>query len=196
MSPRTRARQGVAALLAAGLLLLPGVPAAASPGAGSAAIRGVVYRMDEATRLAGTLVTAINVSTGRRYLSNYTGDNGAYEIADLPAGTYDIAIEAQDQKVYVSDNLVDLADQQHLYLSFSLKPKGGGARAGSEGTPSSEGPGQAQVTFTDPNAIPTPEPAARPAKKRGFWRSPGGAAILGLLVAGAVGAGVAAQRGN
>ena len=194
MSPKAQSRRGIAAILAFGLLFGPGASVFASPAPGGGVIRGIIYRMDETTRLAGTVVTAINVSTGRRYASNYTGDNGAYEITELPAGTYDIAIEAQDQRVYVTNSLIDLAERQRLYLSFSLKPKEGAA--GAEGAGQAEGPGQAQIACTDPNALPASGPAPRAAKKKGFWHGAGGATILGILVAGAVGAGVAAQRGN
>lgn len=157
-------------------------PSRAADGAG--VVRGVLFREDETSRLPGAVVTAINVRTGRRYVSNHTGDNGAYEIAGLPAGTYDLAIEAAD-RLYVTDHLVELADAQRLYLSFAVQPGGGAA----EGPPG----GEARMTFTDPSAVSQPHrPSA--AKKKGFWSSAGGITILSILVAGTVGAGVAAQR--
>jgi hypothetical protein len=138
-------------------------------------MRGVLYRPDETTRLAGSTVTAINVKTGRRYVSNHTGDNGAYEITGLPAGTYDLAIESAN-RVYITDVLVDLAEAQRVYLSFAIQPQGGAAEGATGGA--------AKMTFTDPSAVPQPaqEPAA---KKKGFWTSAGGITV---------GAGVAAQR--
>jgi hypothetical protein len=181
-------RSRPAGLLALGLLLWaacgPVVRAAAPAEEGLAAIRGVLYETDEITRLKGARVTAINVQTGRRYVSNFTGDNGAYEILGLPEGTYDIAIDTQ-QMVYVTGSLVDLAAKQWLYLSFSVKPKGTAA----PGSPAPQG--EAKMTFTDPNAVPaaTTEP-----KKKGFWKSAGGITLITILVAGVVGAGVAAQH--
>jgi len=188
------------------LLAAPGAAATMAPGAaapapgtpiqeGLASIRGVLFRSDEITRIKGATVTAINTHTGRRYISNFTGDNGAYEVKELPAGTYDIAIESSD-RLYVTDSLVDLAEKQRLYLSFSLQPKGaaaGVAAGGATGAAadSAAGNGHAKVTFTDPNAVPATQ---EPPKKKGFWHSAGGITLITVLVAGAVAAGVSAQR--
>ena len=117
---------------------------------GPAVIHGILYRADEVTRLSGALVTAINVRTGRRYSSVYTGANGAYEIAGLPAGTYDIAIDAPDENLYVTDGLIDLHENQRLLLSLSLKKKGGAA-------PGAPAQGGASQSFTDPGAVSTPD---------------------------------------
>jgi hypothetical protein len=169
------------ACLALWLALGPGAAGPLGAADGPGVMRGVLFRQDETTRLSGATVTAINVRTGRRYLSNHTGDNGAYEITGLPAGTYDLAIESAD-RVYVTDILVELAEAQRVYLSFALQPRGEAA-----------GHAEARMTFTDPSAVPQParEPAA---KKKGFWRGAGGIAIISILVAGTVGAGIAAQH--
>jgi len=177
-------RGAVGLCLALWMALGPAAVGPASAGDGEGIIRGVLCREDETSRLPGASVTAINVKTGRRYVSNHTGDNGAYQIAGLPAGTYDLAIEATD-RLYVTDNLVEVADAQRLYLSFAIRP--GGGTAGD--APS----GEVKMTFTDPSAVPQPvkTPAA---KKKGFWNSPGGITLISILVVGTVGAGVAAQR--
>jgi hypothetical protein len=189
------------------LLAAPGAASSAEAGAaapaptapiqeGLASIRGVLFRADETTRIKGATVTAINTRTGRRYISNYTGENGAYEVKELPAGTYDIAIESSE-RVYVTDSLVDLAEKQRLYLSFSLQPKGAAAPGAGSGTgpgpaaDSTGDKGHAKVTFTDPNAVPATQ---EPPKKKGFWHSAGGITLITVLVAGAVAAGVSAQR--
>jgi hypothetical protein len=182
-----RFRRGTGAALLALLVLPPfaGVSSAATASAG--AIRGVLYKADETTRLAAATVTAINVKTGRRYVSNHTGDNGAYEITSLPAGTYDIAIDVAE-RVFVTDNLIDLAENQRLYLSFAVMPKATAAPGATEPT---DAKGEAKMTFTDPSAVPQSAPAE---KKKGFWSRPGGIAIITILVVGAFGAGVAAQN--
>ena len=188
----------------AGAASSPSQDAAAPPATpiqeGLASIRGVLFRSDETTRIKGATVTAINTRTGRRYVSNYTGENGAYEVKDLPAGTYDIAIESSD-RLYVTDSLVDLSEKQRLYLSFALQAKGSaapGAASGpapgatSDATPDSAAEkGHAKVTFTDPNAVPATQ---EPPKKKGFWHSAGGIAIISVLVVGAFAAGVSAQH--
>ena len=112
-----------------------------------ALIHGIIYRGDEATRLSGALVTAINVSTGRRYSSVHTGTNGAYEIAGLPAGTYDIAIDTPDDNLYVTDGLIELHENQRLLLSLALKKTGGAV-------PGAPTHGEATQRFTDPGAVP------------------------------------------
>ena len=153
--------------------------------AGLGAIRGVIYRGDDTTRVMGATVTAINVNTGRRYTSNFTGENGAYEVIGLPAGTYDIAIDS-GETIYVPDSLVELAESQRLYLSYSVS---GSAPAGGD-TPVFKG--GAKLTFTDPNAVP----ATSPGGKKSFWKSAGGIAIISVLVAGATAAGISAQQSD
>jgi hypothetical protein len=147
----------IAVLLGGALAFVP-LPARSASGE-LTVIHGYLYRSDETTRLVGAQVAAINVETGRRYLSARTGDNGAYEITGMPPGTYDIAIDTKDDNVYVTDSLVDLSEKQHLTLSFALKPKGGTA----PGAPASGG---ASMIFTDPNAVP-PASTAPPGKPPG-----------------------------
>ena len=145
-----------ALLLLAAWLLPSGLSRTVAAGnEGPALIHGIIYRADEVTRLAGAQVTAINVRTGRRYSSVYTGTNGAYEIAGLPAGTYDIAIDTPDSNLYVTDGLIDLSGNQRLLLSLSLKRKGGAA----PGAPSTGG---ATPIFTDPGEAPPAAPLESP----------------------------------
>lgn len=138
------------------LLAVSFVPGGADPVAlaagdeGPALIHGILYRADEVTRLSGALVTAINVRTGRRYSSVHTGANGAYEIAGLPAGTYDITIDAPDENLYVTDGLIELSENQRLLLSLSLKKKGSAA-------PGAPAQGGGTQSFTDPGAVPAPD---------------------------------------
>jgi len=189
--------RGTALAIAAWLAAAPFAPGpAAAEGAGETArtpaheglgtIRGVLFKEDETTRLAGATVTTINVRTGRRYVSNFTGDNGAYEVSGLPAGTYDIAIDAA-ARVYVTDSLIDLAENQRLYLSFAVRaPTGAGPD-----TPLFQG--GAKLTFTDPSAVPQ---ASGAAARRSFWKRPGGIAIISILVAGTAAAAVSAQQSD
>jgi hypothetical protein len=143
---RAACRFAIMAALLGVALALPAAPAIAAADEGLGVIHGYLYRSDETTRLAGAEVAAINVNTGRRYLSARTGENGAYEIAGIPPGTYDIAIDTKDENVYVTDSLIDLNEKQHLTLSFALKPKGGA-------TPGAPASGGASMIFTDPHAV-------------------------------------------
>jgi hypothetical protein len=188
--PPPLAAAGAASSAQQGTAAPPGTPIQE----GLASIRGVLFRSDETTRVKGATVTAINTRTGRRYVSNFTGENGAYEVKDLPAGTYDIAIESSE-RLYVTESLVDLAEKQRLYLSFSLQAKDAAAPGTGPATgaspDSAAGKGQAKVTFTDPNAVPVTQ---EPPKKKGFWHSAGGITLITVLVAGVVAAGVSAQH--
>lgn len=139
-------RFAIVATVLGAALAFPVVPALAAAGEGFGVIHGYVYRSDETTRLVGAQIAAINVNTGRRYLSARTGENGAYEIAGIPPGTYDLAIDTKDENIYVTDSLIDLNEKQHLTLSFALKPKGGA-------TPGAPASGGASMIFTDPNAV-------------------------------------------
>jgi hypothetical protein len=153
---RVACRFGIVAVLGAALAL-PSVPALAAASEGAGVIHGYVYRSDETTRLVGAQVAAINVTTGRRYLSARTGENGAYEIAGIPPGTYDIAIDTKDENIYVTDSLIDLNEKQRLTLSFALKPKGGT-------TPGAPASGGASMIFTDPHAVSPSTTTAPPGK--------------------------------
>lgn len=132
------------------------VPVFGAGGEGLGLIHGVIYRSDEATRLAGALVTAINVSTGRRYSSIHTGANGAYEIKGLPAGTYDIAIDTPDDNLYVTGSLIELHENQRLLLSLSLKKEGGAV-------PGSPSAGEAGREDGDPGTVPFQPASTGPA---------------------------------
>ncbi len=88
-------------------------------GEGTSGVRGLLYEADASTRLPAARVIAINVTTGERYESNLTGSNGSYEIKGMPAGSYDIVVESGG-RLFVVNNLVDLARGQRITVSFSL----------------------------------------------------------------------------
>jgi hypothetical protein len=149
-------RRALPALLLVAAWVLPsGWAPVRAEGERPALIHGIIYRGDEVSRLAGALVTAINVKTGRRYSSLHTGANGAYEISGLPAGTYDIAIDTPDENLYVTDGLIDLQENQRLLLSLSLKHKGGVA-------PGAPSPGTATPAITEPGTAPPASSLASP----------------------------------
>ena len=171
----SRVRSTVAATLILGLALGPtlSVPAMAQEGQG--VIRGFLYREDEITKIGGGKVTAIDIKTGRRFDSNLTGVNGAYEITGLPAGTYDIVMDAQG--VFVTNTLVDLAEGQRLTLSLARQ-------SGSPPGRNIEGMDTPAGTAVPMTALPG---AAAPGGGAGaFWRSTTGIVLLSLLGAGAV----------
>ncbi len=117
-----RARSGIAVFVLLAMALGPAVSTPILAENGGAGVRGFLLQNDEVTRIAGAKVTVIDVRTGDRYSSNITGDNGAYEVTGIPAGTYDLGIEVSGA-VYVTDSLVEVSDGQLVTLSFTLQPK-------------------------------------------------------------------------
>lgn len=173
----SRSRLSVAAALIVSLSLGPllAIPARAAEDK-TGIIRGFVYRSDEMSKLAGAKVTAINVRTGKHYASNVTGENGAYQITGLPAGTYDVAIEASTGGVFVTDNLVELAEGQRVALSFSLQPQMASVRR-IPGMEEPAGTATAMSVFKGTGVRTTMTPQE-------FWRSPGGITLMSILGAG------------
>lgn len=144
-------------------------------GAPSGMIRGFLLQDDQATRIPGATVTAIDIRTGTRYPSNITGDNGAYEILNLPPGTYDLGIEVAGA-VYVTDSLVEVAEGQRVTLSFALQPKKPNRKvAGIDQPP--EGTASA-LTFQGPGIDLTA------AGGKSFASSPGGITLWSIIGAG------------
>jgi hypothetical protein len=141
----------------------------------ASAIRGVIYQMDEKTKLAGARITAIDVRTGKPYVSNITGENGAYEIVGVPEGTYDIAIEVAGE-VFVTDNLVDLARNQRVALSYSVQPLRPANRKIA---------GLAEPKGSATPIGPTPNAGAA-GLHRNFWRRPEGIGLISILGIGAI----------
>lgn len=145
---------------------------------GRGAIHGVLYQADDKGKVVGGKVTAINVRTRKQYVSNVTEDNGDFEITGLPAGTYDIVIESGGG-LFVADNLVDLNQNQHLSVSYSVQPLRPANRkvAGmpmpqGSATPIGSGPG--------PGAVG----GRLTGGGRSFWGSPGGITLISVLAVG------------
>ena len=109
-------------VLSGALGTLP-VSAVRAEGGGNTGIRGILYQSDASTRLPAARVIAINVTTSRWFDSKRTGSNGAYEIKGMPAGTYDIVI-VTGGRVFVTENLVEVARGQRITMSLSVAPRG------------------------------------------------------------------------
>jgi hypothetical protein len=166
----SRPGRATASLLVFALIFSPGLvrPAVAQEGKG--AIRGVLYLADGKTPLAGARAHAVQVNTAEHYTSAVTAENGAYEIAGLPSGTYDLAIEVGGA-VFVAEGLVDLLPNQSVTISYSVQP---------------EKPAARPVHGLEPpqgSAVPLAD--LKPAGTGQFWKSPSGQALLWVLGAGA-----------
>ena len=91
-------------------------------GKGIAGIRGIIYQSNPSTRLGAARVIAINVRTDKRFESNLTGSNGAFEIKGMPAGRYDIVI-VTGGRLFVTENLIQIGKGQRITISFSVAPR-------------------------------------------------------------------------
>ncbi|MGH9749972.1 MAG: carboxypeptidase-like regulatory domain-containing protein [Candidatus Polarisedimenticolia bacterium] len=165
--------RGVAFALVAALGLGPLATAplsAQEDGRGS--IAGELFQADGRTTLEGARAYAINVKTGKQYISEVTNRGGNYRIDGLPAGTYDVALEINGQ-IYVADNLVDLSSGEGVSLSYSVQPTRPANRQ-LTGLPRPKGSAAVLGVFKG-NATAAPS----------FWRTPGGITLLSILGAGA-----------
>ncbi len=169
----------LAIFLALSLMLAPGVAIPTAAQEGQAGLRGVIYQTDGSSKQAGAKVTAINVKTRKQYVSNVTGEDGSYEVSGMPAGSYDVAIDT-GEGMFIADNLVDLNQNQHLSVSYSVQPMRPANRkvAGLEPPKGSatpvggfRGTGDAAGELTGGGSS--------------FWRSPGGIVLISVLAVGA-----------
>lgn len=149
---------------------VPGSAQSPSPEIGHGSIRGTLYQADEKTALAGAMVMAINVRTGRQYESEVTMDNGDYLIDGVPAGTYDLVVLVGGN-LFVVDNIIDLSPNESVAHSFSVQPQRPASRF------------IARMQKPKGSATPIGETSV-PAGV--FWKTPGGIVLLSVLGAGAV----------
>ena len=158
----------VATVLIGILVAGSGFPAPAWPQEkGHGVIRGVLYAADENTPLADARVIAVNVRTGAQYPSNPTTQNGTYEVTDLPGGTYDLVVEVAGG-IFIADNLVDLASNEALSLSYTVQPQ----RPANRAVTGLKQPQGSVVVVGSTIAKPN------------FWTSPKGLTLLGVVAAG------------
>jgi hypothetical protein len=150
----------------------------------SAEIRGVIVGADGLTAVAGVTVKAANLETSQVFESARTGSDGAYDIAALPAGPYELAVETSAGRLYATDTTVQAGAGKRTMVSLSLRPDN---QEGQPEKPKEEPPktdeGKPEQPKPDQPAEPAPDTAA---KKKGtsFWRSKTGASIL--IVGGAI----------
>ncbi|MFQ5890502.1 MAG: carboxypeptidase-like regulatory domain-containing protein [Gemmatimonadota bacterium] len=170
----TSAHRFLATLLTLLMALGPPFASHVPAQAGGGSIRGIIYESDGTTRLVGATVMAIDVKTGTRYTSDLTGENGAYRIAGLPAGTYDVVVESGGI-LFVAANLIDLGRNQQFSVSYSIQPQKPASRE-IEGLPSPAGAAELVGEFRGVG----PAGAAR----ESFWTSPWGIVTIGVIALG------------
>src|SRR2546422_2195008 len=108
-------------LLGLVVLVLAGFATVFAQATASASLSGTVLDKNQAV-IKGATVTATNKATGQTRTST-TNDNGEYKIDLLPAGRYDIKINASGFSDATSEN-VDLLVGQTNTLNFTMNPGG------------------------------------------------------------------------
>lgn len=147
--------------LAAALSLsvaLVGVPVRAQ----SAELSGKVYSSVDDSPLTGVTVYAAQPETGDVFASEPSTETGAFSIADLPAGQFELGV-AIDRGLYLVEAPVALAPAQSQHVNIAVNEKKG---------------------------QPTGGEVVPPSAKPGLWSNPltaalivvGGAIIIGLIV--------------
>ena len=111
-----------------------------------AEIRGSVLAADGLTAMRGVSVKAANMQTSEIYTSRPTGENGAYRLTGLPAGSYDLAVETP-QGLYAADMLIDAGAGSRTIVSLALKP-------GAPSVRQEDPPADPNAPPADPNAPP------------------------------------------
>ena len=71
--------------------------------------------------LLGAVLQASHLATKTLYTSAETSERGRYVLADLPAGTYDLAV-ITDRGAYAVDSLVTLAPGESKNINFAVRP--------------------------------------------------------------------------
>jgi len=173
------------------------VPAAALAGGAqpvTTEIRGNIVSADGLTGIAGVSVKAANLETREIYTSSATAADGSYTLSDLPAGSYDMAVETANG-LLPADAIVETTAGKRTMVSIALKAAARaddepqpGEGEGEEGEEEPEADEGQQEGTTETPEEPEPEQQKKKKKGGGFWRRPAGATILIVAGAGLVGA--------
>lgn len=103
--------------------------------AGTARIRGTVLTAGEEAPLSGVKVLAADPETGRIFQSTATGETGAFEIGELPAGSFELAVATGTELYVVSHPLsLDATEERRVNLALRQGEGGGGAAGSAAGT--------------------------------------------------------------
>jgi len=166
------------------------IPFADSGAQAAAEIHGAVLESDGLTAVAGAVVKAAHLETLTVYQSEPTPATGVYRLPNLPAGSYDMAVETT-QGVFVSSSFVQPEPGKQTLVSFSLRPPGETAKAEDDAEEAdAEGEGEAEGTEEAGETEPPPEPPQQQqnVKQGGFFKTPGGAALIIVITGGLLGA--------
>jgi hypothetical protein len=198
MRHSSRGHRALAAWLAL-TIATAGLSASASPA--SATLAGRILQSGSSSGVADAVVKVALRPDAKVYESTRTDAKGAYSLAGLPSGTYDVAVESSGG-LYVSPQPLSLEAGEKRDLSLSIRPQAKKGDVSAEGDNPAPPPPQppTEPTPTPPPPPPPAEPTAPPTeapkpaetktkKKTPFYRTPWGGALIVVgtaLVVGAV----------
>lgn len=158
MSHRGTFFRTVAALL---VVALPFVFVPTVSAAEVASLSGTLFAGDGTEPIDGAIVHAADLRTGKIYSAPASTDDGTFELSDLPAAAYELAVE-RDGGLYTVGAPVQLAPGQTRSVQVAINAQ----------------------------AAPDPGSVAKGAAKKGFWNNPllatltviGSAIVVGALI--------------
>jgi Carboxypeptidase regulatory-like domain len=159
----------VATLIQAGAPVLMAQEGVAGQGPLTASLEGRVFGPDRVTPVPGAVVRAIRGDGAQVYSSMPADEKGNYSISNLKPGSYDIVVEVSDG-VFVVERTLSISEAKAYSLSLATVP--------------------AENVTKEVSAVDKPVKGyawtleGKGPKAGGFWRTPGGIAII---AGGAVG---------
>ena len=157
-----------AALLLVLLMTLSGTTiahaqaAASGQGPTTAVLQGRVFGPDRVTPVPGAVVRAVRGDGVQVYSSLPTDSKGAYTISNIALGSYDIVVEVADG-IFVVEKTLGITEAKTYGLSLANVP--------SESV-------EKRVTAIDKPVKGYAWTLEGKTPKGGFWKSPGGIAII------------------
>jgi len=135
----------------------------------TAAIEGRVFGADRMTPVQGAVVRAVRGDGAQVYSSLPTDPKGNFSLSNLVPGSYDIVVELADG-IYVVERVLSISQAKTYSLSLATVP----AENVEKRVPAVDKPVKGYAWTLE----------GKGPKVGGFWRTPGGIAIIAGGVAG------------
>jgi hypothetical protein len=161
--------RGAAALLLIFPLTLSGAPmaqaqaGASGQGPTTAILEGRVFGPDRVTPVPGAIVRAVRGDGVQVYSSLPTDTKGYYSISNVALGSYDIAVEVSDG-VFVVEKTLGITEAKTYGLSLATVP----SESVEKRVPAIDKPVKGYAWTLE----------GKSPKAGGFWKSPGGIAVI------------------
>ena len=159
----------VVSLLPAGASAARAQEGVAGQGPQSATISGRVFGADRVTPIQGAVVRAVRGDGVQVYSSTVSDEKGNYSLSNVIPGSYDIVVELPDG-VYVVERTLSVSEAKAYSLSLATVP--------------AENVEKKVLAVDKPVKGYAWTLEGKGPKAGGFWRTPGGIAIIAGGVAG------------